>query len=152
MAGRVITSESVLQQLPSRPVNRGEPILEIVPLDSPWQLKVSIPEDEAGEFLDAYDELAPQESLTAEFILNAFPRITFQSQVVSVARRAQVPSTGQQKYRNVIEVRLAQPEGFKDQLDPLQGLQGKAAIQCRRRSLFYAVTHEFTNFIRVSLF
>ncbi|KPK75003.1 MAG: hypothetical protein AMJ79_12665 [Phycisphaerae bacterium SM23_30] len=152
VAGRVITPESVLQQLPSRPVSRGEPILEVVPLDSLWELKVGIPEDEAGELLAAYDNLQSDEFLWAKFILNAYPRLTFQSRVISVARRAHVLSTGPQKYRNVIEVRIAQPPGFRDQIDPRQGLEGKVAVECGRRSLFYAVTHEFSNFIRINLF
>jgi hypothetical protein len=133
-------------------VSRGEPILEVVPEDSPWILKVSIPEDEAGELLKAYDNLDEGKTLSAKFILNAFPSHTFKSEVISVARKAFVLTTGQQKYRNVIEVRLKQPLDLTEEIDPRQGLEGKAAIDCGPSSLFYAVTHEFTNFIRINLF
>ncbi|MCP4711421.1 MAG: HlyD family efflux transporter periplasmic adaptor subunit, partial [Planctomycetes bacterium] len=106
VTGRIITPESTLEQLLSLPVSRGEPILEVVPEDSPWILKVSVPEDEAGELLKAYDSLSEGETLPAKFILNAFPSHTFESKVISVARKAFVLTTGQEKYRNVIEVRL----------------------------------------------
>jgi len=153
VAGRIITPESTLEQLLSLPVSRGEPILEVVPEDSPWILKVSVPEDEAGELLKAYDDLSEgDEPLSAKFILNAFPSHTFETKVVSVARKAFVLTTGQEKYRNVIEVRLDQPLDLTQDIDPRQGLEGKAAIDCRESSLFYAVTHEFTNFIRINLF
>ncbi|MCP4707245.1 MAG: HlyD family efflux transporter periplasmic adaptor subunit [Planctomycetes bacterium] len=152
VAGRIITPESTLEQLLSLPVSRGEPILEVVPEDTPWILKVSVPEDEAGELLKAYDDPAEGKPLEAKFILNAFPSYTFDSKVISVARKAYVQTTGQEKYRNVIEVRLEQPPDLTDNFDPRQGLEGKAAIDCGPSNLFYAVTHEFANFIRINLF
>jgi len=158
VSGRIITPESTLEQLLSLPVSRGDLILEIVPEKTDWILKVHVAEDEAGELLKAYDELPdydmlPEEQkLKAKFILNAFPSHTFESKVLSVARKAYVLTSGPEKYRNVIEVRLAPPEDLAENIDPRQGLEGKAAIACDRRSLFYAVTHEFTNFIRIHLF
>jgi hypothetical protein len=60
--------------------------------------------------------------------------------------------TGQQKYRNVIEVRVSEPESLRDDIEPRQGMEGKVAIECGKRSVFYAVTHEFADFVRVSMF
>ena len=128
------------------------PVLEIVPDDFPWQLLVNIPEDEAGELLRAYDKLKPGQSLAAKVILNAYPDVTFRSKVLSVARRAHVLSTGQQKYRNVIEVRVEQPAELRKKIEPRQGMEGKVAIECGKRSFFYAMTHEFVDFVRVGLF
>jgi multidrug efflux pump subunit AcrA (membrane-fusion protein) len=152
--GVVITRQSVLRQLLSRPVNRGEPILEVVPEKSDWQLTVHVSEDAAGELLKAYDGLDHQagETLRAKVILNAYPDMKFDTKVLSVARRAHVLSTGEQKYRNVVEVRVAEPEGFRDKVEPRQGMKGKVAIECGERSVFYAMTHEFVDFVRVSLF
>jgi hypothetical protein len=152
--GVVITRQSVLRQLLSRPVARGEQILEVVPEKSSWQLTVHVSEDAAGELLKSYDGLDKEkgETLSARVILNAYPDMIFHTKVLSVARRAHVLSTGEQKYRNVVEVRVAEPEGFRDKIEPRQGMKGKVAIECGERSVFYAVTHEFVDFIRVSFF
>ena len=47
---------------------------------------------------------------------------------------------------------MAQPEGLEEVVIPRQGMEGKVAIECGERTLFYALTHEFVNFVRVSLF
>jgi hypothetical protein len=150
--GMVITRESEIRQYYSKPVTRGEPMFEIVPEGSSWHLKVNVPEDAAGELLKAYDHLEGDGRLRARVLLNAYPDIKFETYVISVARKANVFTTGDQKYRNVIEVRVAQPEGFAEKVIPRQGMEGKVAIECGERTLFYALTHEFVNFVRVSLF
>jgi len=148
--GRVITTDSVLRQLLSRPVSRGEALIEIVPADSEWQLSVNIPEDEAGALLKAYDDPKRVKPLQAKVILNAYPDMKLWTKVLSVAPRAYVLSSGEQKYRNVIEVRVALSPDFKE--NPRQGMKGKVAIMCGRRSFFYVVTHEFVDFLRINLF
>ena len=123
-----------------------------MPDESDWQLLVNVAEDTAGELLKVYDRLEPGRFLEAKIILNAYPDKTFRTKVLSVARRAHVLSTGQQKYRNVIEVRVEGPAELKDNIEPRQGMEGKVAIECGSRSLYYVVTHEFIDFIRVSMF
>ena len=149
--GIIVTPESKIRHL-ARPVERGEELLGVVPLDTTWEISVLVPEDEAGDMLEAWDALAPGEFLWANVKLKAYPRETFRSQVISVSPRAFVETTGEQKHRNVIEVRVAEPEGFGDKIDPRQGFEGKVAIECGRGSLFYAATHEFVDFLRVSFF
>jgi len=165
--GLVITRDSTLRQLARRPVARGEPVLEVVPEGTAWQLLVYVPEEDAGELLRAWraygelgakradDELGAKradDAPRARVILYAYPELTFESHVLSVARRAHVETIGEQKYRNVIEVRVAEPADLRRRIEPRQGLKGKVAIECGRRSLWYAVTHEFVDFLRVSLF
>ncbi|MBN1845953.1 MAG: HlyD family efflux transporter periplasmic adaptor subunit [Sedimentisphaerales bacterium] len=150
--GTVITRESVLRMLPSRPVRRGEAILEVIPDDTEWELMVFVPEDEAGQLLEAYKNLPAGQTLNAKVILKAYPDTIFDSTVTSIAQRAHVQSSGEQKYRNVIEVRVRQPQDLRRAIDPRQGLQGKVAIECGRRSLYYAMTNDFINFLRISLF
>jgi len=150
--GTVITRDSILRLLLSKPTMRGEAIVEVVPQATPWQLTVNVPEDESGELLEAYHNLKAGESLTARVLLKAYPDTIFTSEVLSVAKKAYVETTGEQKYRNVIEVRVAEPKELRDQVDLRKGLQGKVAIECGRRSLYYTSTHEFIDFLRVSLF
>ena len=150
--GTVITRDSVLRLLLSRPVLRGDAILEVVPLATPWQLTVNVPEDEAGELLKAYRNLEAGENLKARVLLKAYPDEILDAEVLSIAKKAYVETTGEQKYRNVIEVRVAEPRDLRSKVDLRKGLQGKVAIECGRRSLYYAMTHEFVDFVRVSLF
>ncbi|MBN2375665.1 MAG: HlyD family efflux transporter periplasmic adaptor subunit [Sedimentisphaerales bacterium] len=152
--GMVITRDDVMRQLLARPVRRGEPILEIVPSETPWQLTVNVSEDKAGELLKAYQKLDKEkgETLKARVILNAYPQVKFESEVIAIARRAFVLESGEQKYRNVIEVRVAEPKDFRKVVDPREGLKGKVAIECGERPMYYAVTHEFVDFMRVSFF
>ena len=152
VSGMVITRQDELRLLLSRPVARGEAVITVVPEDTPWELSVNIPEDKAGQVLRAYDQLEPGAKLTAKVILNAYPDTVFETQVVSVAPRATVLTLGQQKYSNVIEVRVAEPANLRQTIDPREGLEGKVAIECGKRHLFFALTHEFVDFVRVSLF
>jgi len=149
ISGTVIDSEAVLRDLLGRPVERGEAILEIVPQETAWQLVVKVSEEDAGDLLKAYQE---EPHLPARAILNAYPDVKLFSRVLSVSRRAHVEETGEMKYRNVVEVRVAEPENLREAIEPREGLQGKAAIECGEHSLFYSVTREFVNFLRVSLF
>lgn len=150
--GMVITRDSILRLLLSRPVMRSEAIIEVVPQATPWQLTVNVPEDEAGELLKAHRDLKPQERLKARVLLKSYPDEVFETEVLSIAKKAYVETTGEQKYRNVIEVRVAEPAQLRDKVDLRKGLQGKVAIECGRRSWYYAVTHDFIDFLHVSLF
>ena len=150
--GTVITRDSVLRMLLSRPVKRGDAMVEVVPLATPWQLTVNVPEDEAGELLKAYRDLEAGESLKARVLLKAYPKEILETEVLSIAKKAYIEATGEQKYRNVIEVRVAEPKDLREKVDLRKGLQGKVAIECGRRSLYYALTHEFVDFVRVSMF
>lgn len=158
VAGKVITPQRTIRQLVGKPVTRGEAVLEIVPQSTSWELTVRVPEDESGDLLRSWDRLEPGEELPVRVILNAYPGTTFGSHVLGIAPRAHVQTLGEQKYRNVIEVRVAEPEGFKnarafrDLVDLRKGLEGKVAIECESRSLYYVMTHEFVNFMRISLF
>ncbi len=150
--GTVITRDSVLHLLLSKPVSRGDAIVEVVPVATPWQLTVNVPEDEAGDLLKAYRRLGADESLKARVLLKAYPEEIFEAEVLSIAKKAYIETTGERKYRNVIEVRVAEPKDLRRKVDLRKGLQGKVAIECGRRSLYYAMTHEFVDYVRVSLF
>lgn len=158
--GKMITPEHTLRILPGKPTERGESVMEVVPEDTPWELMVYMPEDEAGDLLKAYDGIKDHQKdrLEAKVILNAYPDIKFRTRVLSVAPRATVRTTGEQAYRNVIEVRTEEPfsddgaKRFRDMVDLRQGLEGKVAVECGQRSLFYVLTHEFVDFIRIAIF
>jgi len=153
VAGQVITRESQIRLLASKPVSRGEAVLEIVPQECTWNLLVNVPEGVSEDLLRAYDDKERKEPLKAKVILNAYPDQIFETEVISITPRAVVDMTQKDEYRNAIEVKVAEPAGFvKEVGQPRQGMEGKVSIECGKRSLFYAVTHEFANFIRISLF
>ncbi|MBN1436708.1 MAG: HlyD family efflux transporter periplasmic adaptor subunit [Sedimentisphaerales bacterium] len=151
VSGRVVSSESTIAHLLSRPVTRGEAILEIVPDDTEWEFLVSVPENDAGDLLRAYDDPERVEPLRAWVILNAHPDRKYASEVISVAPRAQVIATGEREYRNVISVRVSVPEELR-KMGLRQGMEGKVAVECGGGNLLYAVTHEFVDFVRRSTF
>ncbi len=151
--GKVITRESEIRQLLYKPVSQGQLLLEVVPEDPKWEFIVNVPEDEAGPMLEAYKALEDGESLTAKIKLKSYPKLTLSSKVLGISQRAHVETTGDQKYRNVISVRVAQPEDIDDyQIDLRKGLEGNVAIECGQRSLIYVVTREFVDFLRISFF
>jgi hypothetical protein len=151
--GTLVTRDSAIRQLPAKPVSRGEEVFEIVPGQTPWNISVNIPESEVGEFLKAFDALSEGEYIPARVILHAYPNTTLQTHVLSVSPRAYVLEAGPEKYENVIEVLVEQPEEFdKIVLDPRPGLEGKVAFECGRRNLFYVFSHKFINFVRVKMF
>jgi len=152
VAGMVITPDSALRQLLGRPVEAGEALLEVVPTDTDWELIVEVPEDEAGDLLRAYDDLDEGETLAALVILNVAPELKLPARVLSISPRAHVMETGPRTYRNVIRVQVSEPEGLGEGIEPRQGMEGMAAIECGRRHLFYVVTHEFADFVRISMF
>ncbi len=152
LTGQLITRESELRQMLSKPVNRGDAIIEVVPNKSTWDLTVKIPEAKSGQLLKAFDALDEGQTLKANIILNAYPDTKFESHVISVSPRAYVDSTGDQKYENVIEILVAQPENLRSIVDPRVGLEGKVSVECGERSLYFAYTHEFMDFLRVAFF
>jgi len=152
VTGSVITRDSEIRQLLLKPISRGEAVLEVVPDDTPWEFTVNVPEDEAGALLKAYEQLEPGEALNAKLILNAYPNMKFETVVISLAPKANVLTTGEQKYRNVISVRLAEPKDLKSKIIPRQGIEGKAAIECGRHTIFYVITREFADFLRINMF
>ncbi|MCF7957298.1 MAG: efflux RND transporter periplasmic adaptor subunit [Phycisphaerae bacterium] len=154
ISGRIITRESEIRQLKLMPVTQGQLLLEVVPENPKWEFIVKVPEDEAGPLLAAHKEtLENGETLTARIKLKSYPKLTLESKVLGISHRAYVETTGEQKYRNVISVRVALPENIDDfPIDLRKGLEGNVAIECGQRSLFYVVTREFSDFLRISLF
>ena len=151
--GIVVSRESAIRQLQDKPVVHGEEVFEIVPVGTAWRLAVSIPEAEAGEFLKAHDALEEGQAIEARVLLNAYPDKALKSRVVSVSPRAYVLTTGPQKYHNVVEVLVEQPEEFEAVVtDPRPGLEGKVAFYCEQRNLYYTLSYKLVNFLRVKFF
>ncbi len=151
IAGMVVTRESEIRKLLNKPVIQGDLVLEIVPRDVEWEFEVNVPEDEVGHLLAAYKQLPDGERLGASLILLAHPERVFKTHVLKVAPRAFVETTGEQKYRNVITVTVAEPAELKE-LDLRQGMAGKVAIECGQRNLFYICTYEIADFLRINMF
>ncbi len=150
-SGIITTRETEIRELTNKPLKAGDLVLEVIPTTPIWQFQVNVPEDEAGSLLDSWHELKEGETLKAKVIMDAYPDKIFDTEVVNLSSRAHVETTGQQKYRNVISVTVAMPEELS-QMELRQGMEGKVAIECGKKSIFYLLTHEFTDFIRVNTF
>ena len=150
-AGMITTRETEIRELINKPVAAGNVILEVIPQAPQWQFQVNVSEDEAGSLLEAWHGLNKGESLKAKVIMSAYPDKIFDTEVVSISSRAHVETAGQQKYRNVITATVAMPDEL-NQMELRQGMEGKVAVECGKKSIFYLLTHEFTDFIRVNTF
>lgn len=149
--GYVTTRDSEIRELVNRPVQAGNLVLEVIPEQPTWEFQVHIPEDDAGNLLQAWHMLEEGQTLKARLLMKAYPEFVFDTEVISLSSKAHVQTTGEQKYRNVITAIVRQPEELKN-YELRQAMEGKVAIECGDRSLFYALTHEFADFIRVNTF
>jgi len=139
----VVATEN-LHLLTGKPVERGEPLFEIIPQHEEMELVMNVPEAEAGPILNAWATRKGQ--LDAVYILNAYPSQKLSTTVKQVAPSAKI-SDGQ----NVITVRLVlSGEGASMQLRP--GMEGKAAVVCERRAYGYLYFHGFVSTVRRALF
>ena len=149
--GIVTTRQTEIRELINKRVSAGDLVLEIIPAEPKWEFQVHIPEDDAGNLLKAWHQLDKGQTLKARIMMKAYPDKIFETEVINLATKAHVETTGQQKYRNVVTVTVKQPEELKD-YELRQGMEGKAAIECGKKSLFYNLTHEFADFIRINTF
>ena len=150
-AGIITTRQSEIRELINKPIMAGDVVLEVIPENPQWQFQVNVPEDETGNLLEAWHNLAENQALKAKVIMSAYPDKIFETEVVNLASKAHVETTGDHKYRNVISVTVAVPKELTD-MELRQGMEGKVAIECSEKSLFYVLTHEFTDFVRVNTF
>ncbi|MBI9017189.1 MAG: HlyD family efflux transporter periplasmic adaptor subunit [Phycisphaerae bacterium] len=155
--GRIFTQQNHINKLTGMPVQRGQSILDVVPEDSPWEFIVNVPEDQAGDILKAdYQNKGKsaehKQEFKAHILMLACPDQIFEAKVLSISPRAHIETAGNQKYRNVISIRVQAPKELTETIDLRQGMKASVAIECGKNSLYYVVTRQFKDFWRVSTF
>jgi multidrug efflux pump subunit AcrA (membrane-fusion protein) len=149
MDGRVITW-NVENRLKNRPVSKGEELLEVADLTSPWELEVSMPESRMGHIAKAQTEAAKAgEKLPVEFILALNPGETLEGRVEEVDWSAEVRGeTG-----NTVRVRVSfDQQRLREVIaEPKIGNTATAKILCGKRAIGYVWLHDLIDFVRAKI-
>lgn len=88
VSGRVVTFH-LEQRLASRPVRRGELLVEVMDDNGPWRLELELPERRMGPVLDGMKASASG-ILPVEYVLLTVPGQTWQGELFEVATRTRV--------------------------------------------------------------
>jgi hypothetical protein len=149
MNGRVITW-NVENRLKNRPVSRGEELLEVADLTSPWELEVQMPESRMGHIAKAQTEAAKSgEKLPVEFILALNPGEKLQGMVEDVGWSAEVRGeTG-----NTVRVRVSFDQARLREVvaDPKVDNTATVKIYCGKQPIGYVWLHDLIDFVRAKI-
>jgi multidrug efflux pump subunit AcrA (membrane-fusion protein) len=142
IAGRVLTWD-VGHQLLARPVERGEVLVSVADLSSPWQLELDVPDDEMGYVLAAQKELTPH--LPVRFRLGSEERATHAGKIVEVCQTADLPQDDATRSTPSIVTKVAlDSQEFITTADGevRPGVSARAQIDCGEKPLGYVWFHD----------
>jgi hypothetical protein len=139
LTGQVITW-NVRQSLESRPVQRGQVLLQVADLSGPWVLEVEVPDDRVGHVLLAQDEL--QRNLPVSFMIATEPGVVYRGAIDKVALATDVRPP---ERANVL-VTVAIDRDQVPQLRP--NATAVARIYCGRRSIGFVWFHSIWELIQ----
>jgi biotin carboxyl carrier protein len=149
MDGRVITW-NVENRIGNRPVSRGEELLEVADLTSPWELEVTMPESRMGHIAKAKSEAAKAgKKLPVEFILALNPGETLEGFVEEDDWSAEARGeTG-----NTVRIRVSFDQDRLREVvaDPKIGNTATAKILCGKRAIGYVWLHDLIDFVRAKI-
>jgi hypothetical protein len=140
--GRVLTWD-VGHQLLARPVERGEVLVTVADLSSPWQLELAVPDDQMGYVLAAQEELKPD--LPVRFRLGSEERATHTGRIAEVCQTADLPHDNTTRPTPTIltKVELDSQEFLATAGDEVRpGVSARAQIECGRKPLGYVWLHD----------
>ena len=134
-AGRVVTWNA-RQNLLSRPVEKGQKLMTIVPPDTVWQIELEMPERRLSHLFDAMD--ASDQPLTVTFGLVSHPGVEYQGKLLQVDSKLDV-------YSDDGNTALAWV-AFDNRDVPQELLRTEtrvtAKVECGQRSIGYVMFHE----------
>jgi multidrug efflux pump subunit AcrA (membrane-fusion protein) len=142
VAGRVLTWD-VGHQLLARPVERGEVLVTVADLSSPWQLELAVPDDQMGYVLAAQKELKLE--LPVRFRLGSEERATHTGRIAEVCQTADLPQDNTTRPTPTILAKVALDSqefiaAAGGEVRP--GVSARAQIECGRRPLGYVWLHD----------
>ena len=132
LTGSVITW-NVRQLLESRPVQRGQVLMQVADLGGPWVLEIEVPDDRIGHVLAARDRLPS--GLDVSFLLATEPGVAYHGKIEKVAMSTDVRPP--EKANVLVTVAIDH-----DQIPRLRpGATVVSRIQCGRRSIGFVWFH-----------
>ncbi len=139
LTGQVVTW-NVRQALESRPVQRGQVLLQVAQLNGPWVLEAEIPDDRVGHVLDARQRL--HRDLPVSFMIATEPGAVYQGVLEKMALATDVRPP---EKANVL-VTIAIDRDQIPQLRPNATVVSR--IHCGRRSVGFVWFHSFWELIQ----
>ena len=139
ISGEVMTW-NLAERLRSRPVQRGQLLLDVAKLDGPWTLELNLPDRRIAHVLRA--DKVSDEPLRVTFLLASQTAKTYSGRVVKLAKATRVdPEIGQNLLVTVefdpTEVEFRKP-----------GSVVQAKIHCGKKPLGYVWLHSVFEFIQ----
>lgn len=151
ISGRVITGKSQIEQLPNRPITRGQMVLEVADLTGDWYLEVLMSETRMRHVTEAASQASKNgKELQVTFYLATQPAELFTGHVDLIETTAE--ARGEEG--NTVLLRVNFDEGQLDRLreimdtDPKVGTEAIAKVHCGKRSIGYVYTHDLVDFLR----
>lgn len=143
MRGQVLTWDT-MRSLSSKPVARGETLLEIADLEGAWELEVQMPESRMGHLSLAVQANAPNQ-LPVTFLLATEPNAPRQGTVREITLSAEAS----EKDGNTVLVKVAFDSNSVSLRRP--GAEVVARVYCGKRSLGFVWFHELIEFVQSRL-
>jgi multidrug efflux pump subunit AcrA (membrane-fusion protein) len=140
--GRVLTWD-VGHELQARPVERGEVLMTVADLSSPWQLELNVPDDRMGYVLAAQKSSGLE--LPVRFRLGSEERATHTGTIAEVCQTVDLPEekTSRPTPTVLTKVSLDSPDliaSLGGEVRP--GTTARALIECGRKPIGYVWFHD----------
>ncbi len=157
IAGRVITGKSQIEQLPNRPITRGQMLLEVADLTGDWYLEVLMPEQHMRFVSEAWHEAkAEGQPLEVTFYLATEPGELFTGYIEN---EDDIDTTAEARGDdgNTVLLRVRFKEGELARLrgiiqgDPKVGTEAIAKVHCGQKSIGYVYLHDLIDFLKAKV-
>ncbi|MFO0944453.1 MAG: HlyD family efflux transporter periplasmic adaptor subunit [Planctomycetota bacterium] len=140
------------EKLLNRPVQQGDPLLEVADVEGPWILEVQFPESAVTHIARAKQERG-SEDLDVTFVLSSSPDKTYHGKLLEVSTQAQPV-----EQENIVEAKIVLDEDedlrrmiYEGGKLPT-GLEVRAKVNCGPHALGYVLFREVIDFVREYVF
>jgi hypothetical protein len=142
--GQVLTWQPQLK-LQNRPVERGEPLLEVARTDGEWVVEVDFPENVVAHLLKAREE-SPNKELPVTFVVSSAPGTQYHGVLYDLAMQAE-PKEGENVCAGKVRLERRMPPELR-----LAGAEVLVKVDCGPRALGYVLFRELIDFAREHVF
>jgi biotin carboxyl carrier protein len=132
LTGQVVTW-NVRQSLQSRPVQRGQVLMQVADTSGAWVLEVEVPDDRVGHVLEAQRQV--RGDLAVSFMLATEPGVVYRGNIEKVALATEIRSAEKANVLMTVGIDRDQIRGLRPSATVV------AHIDCGRRSLGFVWFH-----------
>jgi hypothetical protein len=142
--GQILTWQPEMK-LRRRPVERGEPLLEVARVDGEWIVEVEFPENVVAHLLAAREK-SPNRELKATFVVSSAPSTSFTGVLFELATQSE-PKNGENVCAGKVRLDRRMPADLR-----LAGAEVRVKVDCGSRALGYVLFRELIDFARERVF